>query len=106
MCKLNELPNNEEKYNKILAYFDTDLESLDWEKIKKDLVLLTTGYLEYTSQNDRYMYRYKDNYNQRTNKALFLFFNDSVELKNLYKMDFELFWDDKRKYLTTESVAS
>ncbi|EMZ41025.1 hypothetical protein LS77_009620 [Helicobacter bilis] len=36
MCKLNELPNNEEKYNKILAYFDTDLESLDWEKIKKD----------------------------------------------------------------------
>ena len=106
MCKLNELPNTEEKYNKILRYFDTDLESLDWEKIKKDSVLLTTGYLEYTSQNDRYMYRYKDNYNQRTNKALFLFFNDSVELKNLYKMDFELFWDDKRKYLTTESVAS
>ena len=33
MCKLNELPNNEEKYNKILRYFDTDLESLDWEEL-------------------------------------------------------------------------
>ena len=33
MCKLNELPNNEEKYNKILGYFDTDLESLDWEEL-------------------------------------------------------------------------
>ena len=36
MCKLNELPNNEEKYNKILAYFDTDLESLDWEELNKN----------------------------------------------------------------------
>ena len=106
MCKLNELPNNEEKYNKILSYFDTSLDTLDWENIKKDSVLLTPEYFEYTSKNDRYMYRYKDNYNQRTKKALFLFFNDSVELKNLYKMDFELFWDDKRKYLTTESASS
>ncbi len=24
MCKLNELPNNEEKYNKILSYYDLD----------------------------------------------------------------------------------
>lgn len=33
MCKLNELPNNEEKYNKILRYFDTSLDTLDWEKL-------------------------------------------------------------------------
>ncbi|WP_369607309.1 hypothetical protein, partial [Helicobacter trogontum] len=36
MCKLNELPNTEEKYNKILGYFDTDLESLDWEELNKE----------------------------------------------------------------------
>ncbi|WP_324761528.1 hypothetical protein [Helicobacter bilis] len=33
MCKLNELPNNEEKYNKILRYFDTSLDTLDWEEL-------------------------------------------------------------------------
>ena len=29
MCKLNELPNNEEKYNKILSYFDKKLGDRD-----------------------------------------------------------------------------
>ena len=37
MCKLNELPNNEEKYNKILSYFDTNLDTLDWEKLNKNV---------------------------------------------------------------------
>ena len=37
MCKLNELPNTEEKYNKILRYFDTDLESLDWKELNKKI---------------------------------------------------------------------
>ncbi|TLD79327.1 hypothetical protein LS81_010755 [Helicobacter trogontum] len=36
MCKLNELPNNEEKYNKILGYFDTSLDTLDWEELNKE----------------------------------------------------------------------
>ena len=33
MCKLNELPNNEEKYNKILSYFDLSLDTLDYDKL-------------------------------------------------------------------------
>ncbi|AQQ59196.1 hypothetical protein XJ32_02705 [Helicobacter bilis] len=36
MCKINELPNNEEKYNKILSYFDTDLDRLDWEELNNN----------------------------------------------------------------------
>ena len=36
MCKINELPNNEEKYNKILGYFDTSLDTLDWEELNKE----------------------------------------------------------------------
>nr|WP_052062698.1 hypothetical protein [Helicobacter saguini] len=35
MCELNELPNSEEKYNKILGYFDLSLDSLDWEELNK-----------------------------------------------------------------------
>ncbi|WP_104718681.1 hypothetical protein, partial [Helicobacter trogontum] len=35
MCKLNELPNNEKKYNKILGYFDLSLDTLDWEELNK-----------------------------------------------------------------------
>ncbi|WP_233715354.1 hypothetical protein [Helicobacter trogontum] len=31
MCKINELPNTEEKYNKILGYFDTSLDTLEWK---------------------------------------------------------------------------
>ena len=35
MCKLNELPNTEEKYNKILRYFDLSLDTLDWDELNK-----------------------------------------------------------------------
>ena len=38
LCKLNELPNNEEKYNKMLAYYDMSLDVLDdidWKKINE-----------------------------------------------------------------------
>ena len=35
MCELNLLPNNKEKYNKILNYFDLSLETLDWEELNK-----------------------------------------------------------------------
>ncbi|EAK3938764.1 hypothetical protein CJY66_09360, partial [Campylobacter coli] len=35
MCKLNELPNNEEKYNKILSYFGLSLDTLDWEELNR-----------------------------------------------------------------------
>ncbi|WP_052099929.1 hypothetical protein [Helicobacter bilis] len=36
ICKLNELPNDEYKYNKILGYFDTNLDTLDWEELNKE----------------------------------------------------------------------
>ena len=106
ICKLNELPNDEEKYNKILAYFDTSLDKLDWEGIEKKSILLTQDYLEYSSQNDRYMYRYEDKSDTRIKKVVFLFFNDSIKLGNLYKIDFEAFWHNGKKYLERESIGS
>ncbi len=41
--KLNELPNNEYKYNKILSYFDLSLELLDWEKLNKKAIPVGAG---------------------------------------------------------------
>ncbi|MGX3045769.1 hypothetical protein [Helicobacter sp. T3_23-1056] len=43
LCKLNELPNNEEKYNKMLAYYDMsldDIDDIDWKKINEDKYFL------------------------------------------------------------------
>ena len=73
MCKLNELPNTEEKYNKILGYFDLSLDTLDWEELNKTKRLLnTTKYdksnhtykFEMLSRNplpdDKYRYEYID----------------------------------------------
>lgn len=105
MCKLNELLNDEHKYNKILSYFGLSLDTLDWENIKKNSTLLTQGYLEYNSQNDRYMYRYENKSDPRIRKVFFLFFNDSIKLSNLYKIDFEVFWNDKRDYIHTKVTS-
>lgn len=71
MCKLNELPNNEQKYNKILSYFDTDLDRLDWEELNKNKTISnalnskqTTYKFEILSRNplpdDEYRYEYID----------------------------------------------
>ncbi len=37
MCKLNELPNTEEKYNKILSYFDLSLDTLDYKSLNNKM---------------------------------------------------------------------
>lgn len=65
MCKINELPNDEEKYNKILKYFNTDLESLDWEELNKTKRISNAFYkFEILSRNplpdDKYRYEYID----------------------------------------------
>ena len=44
MCKLNELPNDEYKYNKILSYFDLSLDTLDWEELNERALKLVQGF--------------------------------------------------------------
>lgn len=80
--------------------------SLIGKVLKKKSILLTQDYLEYSSQNDRYMYRYEDKSDTRIKKVVFLFFNDSIKLGNLYKIDFEAFWHNGKKYLERESIGS
>ena len=100
MCKLNELPNNEEKYNKILSYFDTDLESLDWEELnerawkKKE----TDGWYK----KDIFEYQTATGWkhkNSRIEMEIDLFSNASeVNRYNTNAMYFSVVWRTKRYY--------
>ena len=58
MCELNELPNNEEKYNKILRYFDKKLGDIDdFPHTKKysggiDYITLVVYYHQYFKEQE------------------------------------------------------
>ena len=41
ICEFNNLPNDEEKYNKILRYFDLSLDTLDWEELNERAIDLS-----------------------------------------------------------------
>ena len=55
MCKLNKLPNDENKYNKFLSYFDTDLDSLDWDELNKNTKILEPTGFFYKKYKNKYM---------------------------------------------------
>lgn len=97
MCKINELPNDENKYNKILSYFDTDLESLDWEKIANNL---------YLNDHGKYIHKVKKRYNRIGSSLFFIFNSKIVSQKNIDNMWLYVEWDNKRKYFEQESIAS
>ena len=100
MCKLNELPNNEEKYNKILSYFDTDLERLDWDKlnektwkIKETNGRYKQGIFEYQTATG---WKYK---NSRIEMEIDFFSNESkINRYNTNTMLFTIVWHTKRYY--------
>ncbi|WP_181882471.1 hypothetical protein [Helicobacter didelphidarum] len=97
MCKLNELPNNEEKYNKILSYFGLSLDTLDWGKIEGGIFL---------NDSKEHLYKQKQQ-NHRINSSLFIVFKSSLVLKdNIDYIWTYMEWDNKRKYLTTKGMAS
>ena len=100
MCKLNELPNNEEKYNKILGYFDLSLDTLDWEKlnektwkIKENSSDYKKGVFEYaTISQDK-----KINYHLRI-KAGFYGNESNINRYNIGAMRMYSTWHTKRYY--------
>ncbi len=97
MCKINELPNDEEKYNKILSYYDTSLDTLDWEKIANNLYLNDYG---------KYIHKVKKRYNRIGSSLFFIFNSKIVSQKNIDNMWLYVEWDNKRKYFEQESIAS
>ncbi|MDD7346518.1 hypothetical protein, partial [Helicobacter sp.] len=102
MCKLNELPNTEEKYNKILGYFDLSLDTLDWEELNGRVEKLkqTNGWykkniFEYRTATD---WKYK---NSRIEMAILFFSNESkINRHNINFMYFSSVWHTRRYYLS------
>ena len=100
MCKINELPNDEYKYNKILSYFDTDLDTLDWEelnerkwKVTKEHGFYRQGIYEYATTNKR------KQLNSRTSITASLLSNEAeINRYNINQMAIGATWHTKRYY--------
>ncbi|RDU59974.1 hypothetical protein CQA53_11145 [Helicobacter didelphidarum] len=109
MCKLNELPNNEEKYNKILSYFGLSLDTLDWEELndgtwqlKENSSDYKKGVFEYASIS-----RNRSKINYRLRIAAGFYSNESkINRYNINAMRMYSAWQTRRYHLEQESMAS
>ncbi|WP_245945924.1 hypothetical protein, partial [Helicobacter didelphidarum] len=115
MCKLNELPNNEEKYNKILSYFGLSLDTLDWEelnrrayKLGKEASLYLHNYREYSVyigeiKKSRYsvnlnLYSYQNNFSKNNITSAIILGTWKTKRYNLETKgmaSYELEWQEK-----------
>ena len=108
MCKLNELPNNEEKYNKILRYFDTSLDTLDWEElieseweVSNKANFYKKGIFEYAATTKR------KRINRRIYAIATFYSNESkINRYNTNAMIVDLAWHSRRYFLEEESMSS
>nr|WP_230455593.1 hypothetical protein [Helicobacter bilis] len=111
MCKLNELPNNEEKFNKILGYFDTSLDTLDWEelnhnndkrkwKVTKEHGFYRQGIYEYATTNKG------KQLNSRTSIiAAFLSNKSEINQYNINQMSIGGSWHTRRYYFEIANLT-
>ena len=107
MCKLNELPNDEYKYNKILSYFDTDLDTLDWEelnkktwKIKESNGDYKKGIFEYATLTE------KKQLNSRARMvASFLSNEAEINRYNINQMAINISWHTRRYYFEIANLT-
>ena len=106
MCKLNELPNNEEKYDKILAYYDMSLDDIDWKKANKEKIVLGKGANHRHSDYIPNILEYKAIVASKRNKRFYadvtLYTNKNEFVKkNLTFIIADGIWDTKRNYLNS-----
>ena len=100
MCKINELPNDEYKYNKILKYFDLSLDTIDWEelnkrkwKVTKEHGFYRQGIYEYATTNKG------KQLNSRTSIiAGFLSNEEEINRYNINQMSIDGTWHTKRYF--------
>ena len=100
MCELNELPNNEEKYNKILKYFDTSLDTLDWEELNGKKQKLIEENFDYKKGVFEYITQMKlRQFSSRIDIRTHFFSNESeINRYNANAMVFRVIWHTKRFY--------
>lgn len=108
MCKINELPNDEEKYNKILKYFDTDLESLDWEELNERSLKLVKGFnTDYVESKLEYRVKIATIQKKRYNVSVDLYANTKGFSKdNITYIQTCGSWDTKCYFLEQKSMAN
>ena len=107
MCKLNELPNDEEKYNKILRYFDTDLDSLDWEELNREADQLDERSDDYIKDIVEYRVSPAEKKTRRIYGYVDLFADkNGFAPKNLTKINVHGGWQTRRYNLKQKSMAS
>ena len=108
MCKLNELPNDEYKYNKILSYFDTDLDTLDWEELNERKWKVTPEHGYYRQG----IYEYatltkKEQLNYRTSiTASFLSNESKINRYNINQMSIGATWHTRRYFFEITNLLS
>ena len=107
MCKLNELPNDEYKYNKILSYFDADLESLDWEELnhnddnkRKWKVTKEHGYYRQGIYEYATLTKEKQLNSRAGMVASFLSNEAEINRYNINQMAINISWHTRRYYLS------
>ncbi|RDU59191.1 hypothetical protein CQA53_11600 [Helicobacter didelphidarum] len=80
---------DEEYYNKVLKYFDTSLDKLDWEYIQENL---------FFNDSKQYVYQFKK-YDDRITIISNMFFKDKNATKdNIRKIGFYANWRDLRPF--------
>ncbi|WP_143429122.1 hypothetical protein [Helicobacter sp. TUL] len=103
MCKLNELPNDEYKYNKILAYFDTDLDRLDWEELNREAQIAYNSRItiDYRAKTINYSHNIPKNKGRLGYNYVFLYPNSKERFskQNLPLIGVLATWHSKRYYL-------
>lgn len=105
MCKLNELPNNEEKYNKILSYFGLSLDTLDWEELNRRAYKISKEQQFYL-QNFRICNIYRRNKKTRYDIMAILYSNKKLISKdNITSIILLDTWNTRRYNLEQESMA-
>ncbi|WP_233714135.1 hypothetical protein [Helicobacter trogontum] len=107
MCKLNELPNDEYKYNKILSYFDTSLDTLDWEELNEKTWKIKESYGDYKKG----IYEYetlteKKQLNSRTSIiAAFLSNKSEINQYKINQMSIGGSWHTRRCYFEIANLT-
>lgn len=89
---------DEEYYNKVLAYFDTDLNSLDWDTIGKEAKQIGENNLYYNPNETRLQYVYNAK-KGRIEYFYGMYFKDKADRRHLIKMYFSPFWYNRQYWL-------
>ncbi|WP_233714126.1 hypothetical protein [Helicobacter rappini] len=99
MCKLNELSDNEEKYNKILSYFGLSLDSLDYELLNNKIHKLPKESIYYKKNKYTYgAYLELIPYSNRIKISIaFLGNQNKLNKKNIKRIYFAVIWKHHRE---------